>query len=368
MARSLSLSIFTAFALLAPASAVADPFQWEFEELAPGVWFGNRADYSRFPVMGNTVFVVGELGVIVFDGGGAPLMSERLIEKIRSITELPVTHVIISHWHGDHNFGISRIVDEYPSVEIIAHSFTMAAMQGPPIEYIHRQPQAVPRIREMVQTALDTGKTSDGEELPEWARPRYERMLEDADLVHEEYNRLELTLPTLTLDDKLVIHSGNRRVELLFLGVGNTAGDLLMWLPDERIVATGDLVVYPTPFGFNVPPRGWADTLRALNELEYEMLVPGHGQVLRDTSYVDLLIETCESVAAQSDAAVAQGLEGEAAEAEIDFSELVERYTHGDPILADAFEGWFTTPFRKAAFKALTGEPMVEVTADEEDS
>ena len=103
--------VFLALIVAATANAADDsPFTIEFEKLAPGVWAGLRPDPVRAPVMGNTVFVVGEDSVIVFDGGGAPAMSDLVIDKIRSLTDLPVTDVVISHWHGDHAFGIHRFV------------------------------------------------------------------------------------------------------------------------------------------------------------------------------------------------------------------------------------------------------------------
>jgi glyoxylase-like metal-dependent hydrolase (beta-lactamase superfamily II) len=99
-------------------------FAFDFEELSDGVWAGVRADAPRFPVMGNTTFVVGDNGVVVFDGGGMPAMSEQLIEKIRSVTDKPVTYVVMSHWHGDHLFGVYRFAEEYPGVHFVAHEFT----------------------------------------------------------------------------------------------------------------------------------------------------------------------------------------------------------------------------------------------------
>ena len=80
------------------------PFIFEFEEISPGVWVGVREPSTRYPVMGNTTFVISNVGVVVFDGGGIPAMTEQIIAKIRSETQLPVTHVVISHWHGDHHF------------------------------------------------------------------------------------------------------------------------------------------------------------------------------------------------------------------------------------------------------------------------
>ena len=102
------LALVAMLALAQPAGAIEEsPFTIEWENLAPGVWAGMRPDPIRSPVMGNTVFVIGENSVVVFDGGGAPAMSDLVIEKIRSLTDLPVSDVVISHWHGDHAFGHS---------------------------------------------------------------------------------------------------------------------------------------------------------------------------------------------------------------------------------------------------------------------
>ena len=341
--------------------ALADPFEYTFQEVSPGVWVGTRENSPRFPVMGTTTFVVGDEGVIVFDGGGVTLMSERALAKIRSVTDKPVSHIIISHWHGDHNLGIHRLLEEFPQAQVVGHSFTRAAMLGAPMDYVLDYPDAVPRLAERFKKRLDSGVTREGESLPDSMRLNLQTILDDADLIHSEYNRVQVTPPTVTFDDRLVIHSGNRVIELRYLGRGNTAGDIVMWLPDERIVATGDLVVMPTPYGFNVPPRAWAKTLRELRALDFGTLIPGHGDVQTDAGYVDLLIETAESIADQRDALLAKGMSAEETEATLDFSPFEERFTGGDEYLANRFEVWFTRPFRKAALKALTGEPMVSL-------
>jgi glyoxylase-like metal-dependent hydrolase (beta-lactamase superfamily II) len=351
--------VFALVVGLGQARGQSDPFTFDFTELAPGVWAGVRPDVGRTPVMGSATFVISDAGVVVFDGGGVPLMSERLIEKIRALTELPVTHVVISHWHGDHNFGISSFRDEFPGVEIVAHEFTYEAMTRGKTDYIHRRPGAVPPMRERYLARIESGLDLEGDPLPESVLLRMAEFVDDSDLIHSEYNRLELTLPTMSFRESLTIHSGSRRIELLFLGAGNTAGDLVMWLPEERVVAAGDLVVHPTPYGFNVPPRAWADTLGRLNALDYDVLVPGHGELQYDTRYVDLLIEVCESLVAQRDALVAAGVPSEEAQAQLDFTAFEPRFTGGDPESADLFFQYFERPMRSATFKELTGEPMV---------
>lgn len=149
--------------------AQTGPFQIEFEQLAPGVWTGVRPDSQRFPVMGSTTFVIGGDGVVVFDGGGVPVMAEKVISKIRSETELPVTHVIISHWRDDHNFGIHRFAEEFPGVQFIAHEFTHAAMNGSPIDYINSYKDFVEQSKPRLQERVDSGVDGAGKQLSEAA-------------------------------------------------------------------------------------------------------------------------------------------------------------------------------------------------------
>ena len=352
-------SLLVLLALSAPAHA--DIFEYTFRELAPGVWAGVRANSTQFPVMGTTTFVVGGEGVIVFDGGGVALMSERALAKIRSVTSKPVTHIVISHWHGDHNLGIHRLLDAFPHAQVIGHPFTRAAMLGAPMDYLLDFRESTPRYKQENLERLESGVTASGEPLSEGMRANLQTFVDHADLIHAEYGRFRVTPPTVTFDDQLVIHSGARVIELRYLGHGNTAGDVVMWLPEERIVATGDLVVLPFPYGFNVPPRAWAETLRKLQALNYATLVPGHGDIQTDAGYVDLLIETAESIADQRDALLAEGKSPDEIEAALDLATFEKRFIGDDAYLASRFQSWFARPFRKAALKALTGEPMMRL-------
>ncbi len=222
MNRLIGIALYL-WAFNAVANANDGPFKFDFEELAPGVWAGVRADGPRFPVMGSVTF-------------------------------------IISHWHGDHNFGIHRFAEEYPNVQFVAHRFTHAVMNGSRIQYIQQYPNFIENNLLAIKKALETGAEKDGTKLTESDRVEYARLIEDADEINGEYNRAKVTSPNMVFDDKLTIHSGAQRIELIKLGHGNTAGDILMWLADHKLVATGDLVVLPTPYAFNVPPRAWAAT------------------------------------------------------------------------------------------------------------
>ena len=343
----------------------AGAFQFEFAEIGPGVWSGVRADSPRFPVMGNTTFVISSVGVVVFDGGGMPAMSEQVIAKIRSLTDQPVTHVVISHWHGDHNFGVYRFAQEFPNVQFIAHPFTNEVFNSTRIKYVDGQGTYIENNLESFHNIVETGVDAQGNAVSEADRIDYARIIADAPVLQLEFNRAKLTPANITFTHKYVIQSGLRTIELLHLGQGNTAGDIVMWLPEERIVAAGDLVVRPSPYAFNVPPRAWAKTLRALNELDYKILVPGHGEVLSDTTYVDLLIEAAESIANQRDTMLAKGMTRAEVEVALDFSAFEQRFTHGDAYIQNYYEAYFETPFRAAAMAVLGDEPMVKIDPPE---
>ena len=347
--------------LCVTATAENNLFTFDFEEIADKVWAGVRPDGPRFPVMGNTTFVISDEGVVVYDGGGAPGMAEQIIEKIRSLTDKPVTHVVISHWHGDHNFGIYRFAEEFPGVEIIAHRFTAEVIDSPRIAYIDFAETFYERNRADMQRIVDTGMDKEGNTLSPYDIQTYVRILEDEELIGGEQKQFRVTAPNVIIDDKYTIISGERTIELLRLGHANTAGDILMWLPEERVVATGDVVVLPTPYAFNVPPRAWAETLRNVNALDYEILVPGHGAIQRDTAYVDLIIESADSIADQRDAMLADSMATEEVAAALDFSAFEHRFTGGDEYVKFFYDAYFESPFREAAMKALTGEPMVAI-------
>ena len=346
--------------MLLAGSAVqaADPLVPTWREVADGVHVGIREPSTRLPVAGNTTLVVGDAGVIVFDGGALPLWSERVVEKVRSLTDRPVTHIVVSHWHQDHSWGISELLKAFPGAEVIAHRNTRDTLAV-------RAEADEAGVRDLAPQMRDSLTGLLTQELAADRRLRVQQALIDIPVLDREWKRLTTTVPTRVFDQMLVLAQGARRIELLHLGLGNTDGDIVMWLPAERIVATGDLVVRPTPYGFGSYPTAWADTLRALKALGPALIVPGHGDLQRDTAYVDLLIETLQLVAVQMAPLVAQGLAQDEAAAKLDFSSVEPRFTGGDAQLTTLFDIWFKQPIAQAAWKVARGEsPALPLTQD----
>jgi glyoxylase-like metal-dependent hydrolase (beta-lactamase superfamily II) len=131
---------------------------------------------------------------------------------------------------------------------------------------------------------------------------------------------------------------------------------MFLWLPAEKILATGDIVVRPTPYGFFSYPKSWASVLRELKTLGATTIVPGHGEIMSDTAYLDLLAETMDLVAAQVDAAARAGKSLEETRAAMDWSPVERRFTGEDELLPFLFNIWFKTPIVEAQYNLSTGK------------
>lgn len=111
-----------------------------------------------------------------------------------------------------------------------------------------------------------------------------------AKTIREEFKYIKPTPPNTIFDDELNIDLGNRKVEVKFLGRGNTIGDVVVYLPEEKIIAAGDLVVYPVPYAYLGYPSEWAKTLQKIYDMNVDIIIPGHGKVLKDKTYLQKII------------------------------------------------------------------------------
>jgi glyoxylase-like metal-dependent hydrolase (beta-lactamase superfamily II) len=365
--RSIRVAIALLFCALAThAQAASGLFELEWKGLAPGVHVGQRPDPMRYPVVCNTVIVIGSDGVLVFDGGGFPTQGEQVAAKIKALTSKPVKYVVISHWHGDHNRGIWPILDAYPQAQIVGHEFTKAAMLGAPMQRVHKAELGggARDTAEAVRKGLAENKFLDGSPLDPAERAYFERFVADSVPHQAELARMKITPPSIVFDKELFLKLGDRTVELRHFGPANTKGDAVMLLRDAAIVASGDIVVAPIPYAFGSYPASWVETLAQIRAIKYRVLIPGHGPLQTDTAYIDLLSEALQSVAAQVNALVAQGKSLDEIRKVVDFSKIEPRFTKGDPILRRFFGLFFKQPVVTAADNVARGVENEKLTED----
>jgi cyclase len=298
--------------LLAPGLApAASGYPWSYQsvQVAEGI-HAFIEPFGHAIVSSNTVAIIGEDAVAVVDTGHHPRLSRAIAAEIRALTAKPVRYVVNTHWHNDHVSGNSVYAEAFPGAVFIAHSFTSAVMDKDVRAF--QGPDCAPFLRTQskpLRDSLASGKGADGKPLTEARSKRMQQFVAEADAGIAECAEFRYRGVDVTFKDRMTLKLGKREVELIHWGRGNTAGDIVAWVPDVRVLAAGDLVVHPFPFATQSYISEWAVVLNKLEELPFEALIPGHGPVMRDRSYVAEVRAVMESVMAQARAAYRPGMD-----------------------------------------------------------
>ena len=271
--------------------------------IADGVWTIRHPDAPDTFPQSNTTVIVGDRGVLVVDSCLLPSAAREDIAQIRQWTNKPVTWLVNTHWHFDHTLGNAAYVEAWPGVQIVATRHTQKAIADWNPGAVARYPQRDALFRKV----LESGKNPDGQPLTEGERKDYERSLAGLAPVVAEMKNVVQFAPNVAFERELLVDLGGRPVEIRFLGRGNTGGDTIVYLPKEKILATGDLLVHPVPYLFGGFPVDHPVTLRKMAEIDATTIVPGHGEILRDKTYIYQVAEFLEASNAAMDKEVNSG-------------------------------------------------------------
>lgn len=212
-------------------------------EVAPGVHAYVQPDGSW--MINNTGMVVGDDGdLLLVDTTSTEDRNRALLAACAGLSDRPPRLLVSTHHHGDHTFGNWMLP---ASTTVVGHT----------------------RCRDEVLTA---------------------GFLAAQVLTGPDYGRQVLRPPDLTFDDRLVLHAGGRRVELIHLGPAHTTNDVVAWLPDERVLFAGDICFAGgQPFLVEGSVTGFREALAGIRALQPAVLVPGHGPVQRGEEVTALL-------------------------------------------------------------------------------
>ena len=291
----LPITALLAILFLAPMAQSADSVNTTkrtVTKLADGIYEIRHKDAPDTFPQGNTTVIIGDTGVLVVDSCYLQSSAREDIAQIREWTDKPVRFLVNTHGHGDHNFGNRAYADAFPGITIIAQTETLRTMKL-------RQPAFVAQYRQRAvrfQDELDTGKDGAGNALSEVGRRDLRNAIAGSDAVWPEFRELRLRFPDVTFDREMDVDLGNRVAELKYLGLGNTVGDAVVYLPKERILITGDLVDSPAPYLGGGFPVAQIETLKRMLWLDADTIVPGHGDVLKGKAYVEMEIAFLEAV------------------------------------------------------------------------
>ena len=201
----------------------------------------------------NSGVIIGDDSVMIVEAQATPRLANKVIECVRSVTDKPITHVALTHYHAVRVLGASAFG---------AQQILMSDM-----------------ARAMV---VERGQEDWDSEFQ-----RFPRLFEG----HESIPGL--TWPTTTFSDTMTVYLGNRRIDLMHLGRAHTAGDIVIHVPDQNVMFTGDIVEYHSAcYCGDGHFSDWGDTLNNIAEFEVDAIAPGRGDALLGRDMVDEAIES----------------------------------------------------------------------------
>jgi glyoxylase-like metal-dependent hydrolase (beta-lactamase superfamily II) len=190
----------------------------------------------------NTGVVIGDESVMVIDTQATPVMAQDVVRHIRTVTDKPIEYVVLSHYHAVRVLGASGY-----------------------------RPKHVIASRDTYDLIVERGEADMKSEIE-----RFPRLFQAVESVPG------LTWPTMVFEHRLTVWLGKLQVEIMQLGRGHTKGDTVVWLPQDRVLFSGDLVEYgATPYTGDAYLTDWPATLDAVEALNPARLVPGRGASLQ---------------------------------------------------------------------------------------
>jgi glyoxylase-like metal-dependent hydrolase (beta-lactamase superfamily II) len=221
----------------------------------------------------NSQVIINDDDVVLVDSHTTPPQAKLLLADIRTLTDKPIRTLINTHFHFDHSHGNEVFA---PEASIIGHEYVRRTMLANVLQ--NRTARSVidpvsPRIEDMKKQLAAESDTAKKTTLQEQIRVQ-QTYLEGLATVHP-------TPPTVTLKDgdRMTIYRGGREIQILSFGPAHTGGDVIVYLPKERIVCTGDFLTGGTPYMTDSYPQPWSDALEALSKLDFETVLPGHGEM-----------------------------------------------------------------------------------------
>ena len=257
------------------AQTPARPLAHRFDRIADGV-------YAAIPngtvnVVSNSTIIINDNDVVIVDAHATPAAARALIEDVKTLTPKPVSYLIDTHYHWDHAHGNQAFIPV--GAQIIGHEYVRQMLLTNTLEsrsyrsFVDPVPGQIENIRKQLAAETDPAK-----------KAPIEQRLAVQVAYAEALKEITPTPPTLTYQTRMSMFRGSREIQLLFLGRGHTGGDTVVYLPKEKIIATGDLVVGSLPFMFMGDGfvNEWPDTMEKILQIDFETIIPGHGDPFKD--------------------------------------------------------------------------------------
>jgi len=338
--------------LVLPASARDYAAKLTVQKVADGIYLFSSSRHGDVGFVGNSVAILSDEGVLVFDAGCVPSDSGAVLAQIRNLTDKPVRYLVNSHWHWDHWQGNQTYKAAFPALEIISQENTRILMRDVSVPRTENDLKALPGYVASLEKDLSSKKAA---HAPEDELRDLEQLLQaDKNFLAQKLS-VQFTYPNFTYAESATIWLGTREIRL-FHAQAITSGDTYAYLPKEKILITGDILVRPIPFAVGGTfPADWIATLQKLIALDPKVVIPGHGATEGAKQALEQNLQLFQRVVQQVRDAKAKGLSEEQAVEAVGKNEreLAAMIGLTDASLLPAFKPFFLEVFVRRAYQEL---------------
>lgn len=284
---------------------------YRFDKIADGVYYATAT--GTMITGGNNTVIVNDRDVLLVDANTTPAAAREMLAEIKMITDKPVRWVVNTHFHYDHTDGNSVYG---PDVQIIATDYVRDMLAHHDV--LHTEPfkTSVGTLPTQIETL---NKQAAAEKDPA-KRADLEQQIKATQAEIGQIKEVKPTPPTMTYSSKLTLYRGDREIQLLFLGRGHTNGDTVVFLPNEKIVCTGDLMESRLAYMGNGIFDEWIKTLDKLKELNFDTVLPGHGVPFHDKALITAYQSYLQDLITQLAALRKKGLTADDAAQKVDLT------------------------------------------------
>ena len=283
-----------------------------FEKVAEGVYYATAT--GSMTTGSNSAVIVNDEDVLLVDPGITPAAATAFIADVKTLTNKPIKYVVDTHYHYDHAFG-NQVFG--PDVTIIGHDTTRRRLAGPGSlkerTYLTNSTAAIASRFTLLKR-----------QIAEATDPQQRAVLERQLVIHQQYAdeqpKIRPTAPNATLSRDMTLHRGSREIQIRFLGRAHTDGDIVVFLPRERMVATGDMITSALSYTGDAFVEEWPATLEQVMTLDFDTVLPGHGNVFKGKDHIRNLQAYWRDFYQQATAFRKQGVSPEEAAKRIDLT------------------------------------------------
>ncbi len=279
-----------------------------FQKVADGVFYATAS--GSMNVGANSPIIVTADEALVIDSEITPAAARALIADLKAVTDKPVRYVVDSHYHYDHSHGNQVFVRD---AQVIGHDNTRKRMMTNVLEQYTYLSSVQP-----VPARVEALKKRIAEEKDPQQKTALERQVANSLAYLEQVKETIVTPPNVTFDKSMTLVRGGREMHIAYLGRGHTDTDIVVLLPKERIVCTGDLMESVVSYMGDSYPDDWIATLDRLKALDFDTVMPGHGVVFNGKTKIEAFQKYLRDVLTQVTALRKQGLSADDAAAKVD--------------------------------------------------